>query len=88
MNSSYKSIVTHLPYIIFPKMTNYPAALASHNSTEWSTPQDFFDKLNEKYHFTLDVAASDENHKCEHYYTKEQNGLAQPWEGVIWCNHP
>jgi site-specific DNA-methyltransferase (adenine-specific) len=67
---------------------NYPNALASHNTTEWSTPQDFFDKLNEKYHFTLDVAASEENHKCDRYYTKEENGLAQPWEGVIWCNPP
>jgi hypothetical protein len=27
----------------------------------WSTPQDFYDKLNEEFHFTLDVCATPEN---------------------------
>lgn len=44
----------------------------------WSTPQDFFDKLNDEFHFTLDVCADDDNHKCEHYYTKEIDGLVRP----------
>ncbi len=26
----------------------------SSKSDEWETPQDFFDKLNEEFHFTLD----------------------------------
>ena len=54
----------------------------------WSTPQDFFDKLNDEFHFTLDVCADENNHKCEHYYTKEINGLSRPWIGTIWCNPP
>lgn len=54
----------------------------------WSTPQDFFDKLNEEFHFTLDVCADENNHKCEHYYTKEIDGLSRPWIGTIWCNPP
>lgn len=54
----------------------------------WETPQDFFDKLNEEFHFTLDVCAIPENAKCEKYYTPEQDGLAQPWKGVVWCNPP
>lgn len=46
---------------------------------EWATPQEFFDELNEEFHFTLDPAANEENHKCETFFTKEQNGLACPW---------
>ena len=55
---------------------------------EWETPQDLFDKLNEQYHFTLDAAASDENHKCERYYTKADDGLSKKWGGCVWCNPP
>ena len=55
----------------------------------WSTPQDFFDKLNNQYHFTLDPCADENNHKCNKYYTKEQDGLLQPWKGeVVFCNPP
>lgn len=54
----------------------------------WSTPQDFFDKYNEKYKFTLDVCATDENAKCDLYYTKENDGLKQDWVGVCWMNPP
>lgn len=53
----------------------------------WSTPQDFFDKLNAEFHFTLDVCADATNHKCAKYYTKEQDGLKQDWRGeVCFCN--
>ena len=54
----------------------------------WETPQDFFDKLNDEFHFTLDACATSENAKCARFYTKEQDGLAQPWDGVVWCNPP
>lgn len=33
----------------------------------WETPQDFFDKLNEEFHFTLDACATKENAKCENF---------------------
>ena len=38
-----------------------------------ATPQDFYDKLNKEFNFTLDPCATDENHKCDKYYTKEDN---------------
>lgn len=44
---------------------------------EWSTPQDFFDKLNAEFHFTLDVCATAENAKCEKFYSLADDGLAQ-----------
>ena len=58
-------------------------------SCEWSTPQWFFDELNEEFGFTLDPCATEFNHKCENYYTKNENGLEQDWAGnVVFCNPP
>lgn len=54
----------------------------------WSTPQDFFDELNKEFGFTLDVCATHDNAKCQTYYTIDQDGLAQEWEGVCWMNPP
>ena len=53
----------------------------SRNSDEWSTPQHIYDALNEEFHFTLDACATDENHKHERYYTKEQDALQMDWGG-------
>lgn len=60
----------------------------SSKTDDWETPQEVFDKLDKEFHFTLDVAASPTNAKCADYFTKEQNGLAQEWRGVVWCNPP
>lgn len=54
----------------------------------WSTPQDFFDKLNEEFGFDVDVCALPSNAKCDKYYTPLDDGLSQKWEGVCWCNPP
>ena len=62
--------------------------LFSSKSDMWETPQALFDELNREFHFTLDVCATPENAKCEQFYTKEQDGLKMPWEGVCWCNPP
>jgi site-specific DNA-methyltransferase (adenine-specific) len=58
------------------------------DSYEWSTPQAFFDGLNARYHLMLDVCASATNAKCPTYYTRDQDGLVQPWQGRVWCNPP
>ena len=54
----------------------------------WSTPQDFFDKLDREFGFELEVCAEDWNHKCERFFTPEQNGLFQDWTGTAWMNPP
>ena len=55
----------------------------------WSTPQDFFNKLNDEFHFTLDPCANKDNAKCNKYFTEEQNGLVQDWNGeTVFCNPP
>ena len=56
--------------------------LFSSNSEDWETPQEFFNMLDAEFHFTLDPCASVENHKCELYFTKEQNGLQESWGGT------
>ena len=58
---------------------------------KWSTPQDLFDKLDEIYHFDLDVCADKTNFKCEKYYSESNNGLVQTWHKdgkKIWMNPP
>ena len=57
-------------------------------SVEWETPADLFAQLDAEFHFTLDVAASVTNAKCARYYTRAQDALQQPWEGICWCNPP
>ena len=61
----------------------------SSKTDQWATPQDFFDKLNAEFDFTLDPCADEQNHKCDVYYTEHQNGLSQNWGGQrVFCNPP
>lgn len=66
--------------------------LAVHFSSardDWSTPWDFFRSLDAEFGpFDLDVCATPENAKCAEFYTREQNGLDQPWTGRCWMNPP
>jgi phage N-6-adenine-methyltransferase len=57
-------------------------------SGEWETPREFFDAVDEVFHFTLDVCATHSNAKCERYFTKAEDGLFQIWRGVCWMNPP
>ena len=61
----------------------------SSKTDEWATPKEFYNKLNEEFHFTLDPCADEHNHKCDTYFTSEQDGLKQDWSGhVVFCNPP
>lgn len=63
--------------------------LLSSNSAEWATPLEFYKKLNNEFNFTLDPCSTDENHKCNKYYTKKENGLIQEWKNErVYCNPP
>lgn len=61
----------------------------SSETDQWATPQAFFDRLNAEFNFTLDPCADDTNHKCDLYFTKEDNGLAQDWRAhTVFMNPP
>ncbi len=61
----------------------------SSKSADWETPQGFFDKLNKKYHFTLDPCATAQSAKCATYFTEKDDGLNQSWEGhTVFMNPP
>lgn len=56
---------------------------------DWETPPYFFKLLDDEFHFTLDPAASDQNHKCPKYYTVQDDGLAKSWTGeTVFVNPP
>ena len=58
-------------------------------SNEWATPQYLFDELDKEFHFTLDPCSTEENHKCNKYYTKATDGLSQNWGGErVFVNPP
>jgi phage N-6-adenine-methyltransferase len=53
------------------------------------TTPEVFDALHERFRFTVDVAASNENAKLPRFYTAEDDGLAHDWRGErVWCNPP
>ena len=54
----------------------------------WSTPQEYFDDVSKEFQFALDVCALPENAKCEKFYSPDDDGLSQKWEGVCWMNPP
>jgi hypothetical protein len=52
-------------------------------------PLDFADFTDRFGPFTLDVAASPSNRKCERHFTRRQDGLAQDWTNPpLWIGDP
>jgi phage N-6-adenine-methyltransferase len=65
------------------------AGMMSSLTDQWATPNELFEKYNQRFGFTLDVCASDWNHKCEKYFTIDDDGLAQDWGSeTCWMNPP
>lgn len=48
-----------------------------------------FARLDERFAFTVDVAAAAHNAKCARFYTREIDGLRKSWAGErVYCNPP
>ena len=62
----------------------------SSQSSEWETPQDFYDELNKEFQFLLDPCCTYKNKKCASYYTKNDDGLDRSWSWAcaIFMNPP
>lgn len=54
----------------------------------WETPSELFKSLDNEFQFTLDVCAIPISAKCKRYFTPDQDGLKQKWEGACWMNPP
>ena len=74
--------------LVVVKTDTIPEWYQSSKSDDWWTPQWLFDLLDSEFRFETDVCASDANHKCGRYFTREQDGLAQEWTGTCWMNPP
>ena len=69
------------------KMTQ--EVMFSSKTVEWSTPEAFYEELNNRYGFTLDPCANAENSKCARYFSKADDGLSKSWGGeTVFCNPP
>lgn len=58
-------------------------------SDDYYTPKWIFDALG--VHFDLDVASPPDGPPftpCDRYYTQADDGLVQPWSGLVWMNPP
>ena len=43
----------------------------------WTTPQDFFEKLDDEFGFTLDPCCMKETAKCAKFFTPTEDGRAR-----------
>ncbi len=66
------------------------SAMLNGEDRMWETPPAFMEWLGDNFGFIpdMDAAASHENTKAPHYYTREENGLFHPWVGSVWVNPP
>ena len=69
-------------------MLQISAALFSSDKMDWETPTELFNKFNQEFHFRLDAAANEKNHKVPVFYTSTENGLLMNWISPTWCNPP
>ena len=68
---------------------NHPQQPVQDEVDDRRTLPEVFDPLNDQYDFTIDAAASDANALLPAYWTRENDGLIQPWSGHrVWCNPP
>ncbi len=70
-----------------PQQTRY--AGSNPDVDDRALPTEEFAKLDERFKFSIDVAASAENTKCERYCTAQVSGLEWSWKGErVYCNPP
>lgn len=49
----------------------------------WRTPREVFDSLNREFNFVADMAADNDNHLCNTYFTEEDDSLSFDWAQMI-----
>ena len=71
-----------------PQQTRYRGS--KRHVDDRALPQEIFDLLIQKrFALTVDAAAAEHNAKLERYWTEEDSGLENSWEGErVYCNPP
>lgn len=70
---------------------NDQKTMFSSDSDEWCTPNNLFEYIQSMFgvKFTLDPATDGKNSKCAKFFTAEQDGLQQSWQGeYVFVNPP
>lgn len=73
--------------------------MRSSSDDTWTTPRDFYDKLNAEFNFSLDAAALKESALCDNWFGPDhdnpnlRDGLVMDWaqfapSKTIWLNPP
>lgn len=71
------------------KARNHPQQQAKDHVDDMGTPWEVFNQWQQRFHFTIDVAAAPHNAKLPRYHSIADDGLAQSWTGErVWCNPP
>jgi len=64
-------------------------ALRTSTTEEWETPAALFHAVQAEFALEIDVCASDNNAKLPHFWTREDDALAQQWAPRrCWMNPP
>jgi len=72
-----------------PQQTRSRYAGSNRDVDDRALPKDEFDHLQSRFGFTIDVASSNENKKCDRHFTYEDNGIVQSWKNErVYCNPP
>jgi phage N-6-adenine-methyltransferase len=75
------------------RVSNHPQQVGKRGATDEVDDRairvEDFAPLNERFRFTVDVAASPTNNRLPHFWTRVSDGLEQSWAGQrVWCNPP
>jgi phage N-6-adenine-methyltransferase len=72
-----------------PRLPGMELPEVAYDIDDRATTSEDFDRFDDRFEFTIDVAASPHNAKCERFLTVEDDGLRTSWEGErVWCNPP
>ena len=69
-------------------MANFNNNRFESKNQSYETPDNLFNRINNIFNFTRDVCASEENKKCENFWSEENSCLDKKWDGVNWMNPP
>lgn len=62
--------------------------MMSSDHPDWATPPELFELYRDRFDLNFDVCATEDNAKCERFWSPEDDALLRPWDGRCWMNPP